>query len=312
LLFESLLSILLTSSAPERAVIDRAPSDWFKGTSKLFEYCVDVKFAHPICPSINRLSFADVDFSSEFFTPPTGPLNPQTLFQATVLYEVGRAPEYWLVGLGLDKKRPRGIDARLWAEAQLLWARLLYDRAQYSKALELFDQLVDEFKGRALFHQQRAWAQYQTRKFDKSLGSIVSAESPLIFSVPFFDKFFLRALIEKENCLFQQSMQTIMNGRTFFSSSMPDPKKHPWVILCERKNLGAVCGRLAEWYKMRYTERQRQALSDLDLLEIELRDRLTQGQREKSESQIVWPFIGENWKDELGHYAVPVKSACGA
>jgi hypothetical protein len=270
-----------------------------------------VKFAHPICPPINRLNFSEVDFSSEFFTPPAGPLNPQTLFQATVLYEVGRAPEYWLVGLGLDKKMPKGIDPRLWAEAQLLWARLLYDRGQYSKSVELFDRLVDEFKGRALFHQQRAWAQFHHRKFDRALGGIVSAESPLIFEVPFFDKFFLRALIEKENCLYQQSLQSITNGRKFFNTKAPDPRKHPWVILCQRENLGAVCGRLEEWYRSRYAEKLKSSLSDLDLLEIELRDRLTPGQKEKSEAQIVWPFVGENWKDELGHYSVPVKSECG-
>ena len=300
----------IAGTTTEQAVLAKVPVNWYQGTSNLFDYCVEVKFAHPICPPINRMDFSEVDFNSEFFTPPTGPLNPQTLFQATVLYEVGRAPEYWLVGLGLDKKRPVGIDARLWAEAQYLWARLLYDRRQYPKALELYDQLVDEFKGKALFHQQRGWAQYQARKFDRSLGSIVSSESPLIFQVPFFDKFFLRSLIEKENCLYQQAMQTLQNGRKFFASNIPDAKKHPWVILCERKNLGAVCSRLENWYRARYSEKVKASLSDLDLLEIELRDRLTQGQKVKSEAKIVWPFVGENWKDELGYYSVPIKSSC--
>jgi len=309
LLFELIFSSILSVS-PEQAVIARVPADWFKGTTHLFDYCVEVKFAHPICPTINRMDFSEVDFNSEFFIPPAGPLSPQTLFQATVLYEVGRAPEFWLVGLGLDKKRPVGIEPRLWAEAQYLWARLLYDRRQYPKALELYDQLVDEFKGKASFHQQRAWAQYQARKFDRSLGSIVSSESPLIFQVPFFDKFFLRSLIEKENCLYHQAMQSLQNGRKFFSTSALDAKKHPWVILCERKNLGAVCSRLENWYKARYGEKVKASLSDLDLLEIELRDRLTQGQKEKSEAKIVWPFIGENWKDELGYYSVPITSSC--
>lgn len=316
MLFKLTISLLLTlntassGASSEKSVIDRVPADWFQSTTKLFEYCVDVKFGHPICPQINRLNFSDVDFNSEFFTPPTGPLNPRTLFQATVLYEVGRAPEYWLVGLGLDKARPAGIDARLWAEAQLLWARLLYDRRQYPKALEIYDKLVDEFKGRALFHQQRAWAQYHNRKFDRSLGSIVSSESPLIYPVPFFDKFFLRALIEKENCLYGESLKTIENGRKSFAASAPDAKKHPWVVLCERKNLGAVCSRLQNWYAERYREKVKSALSDLDLLEIELRDRLTPGQKEQSKAAIVWPFVGENWKDELGYYSVPIKSAC--
>ncbi len=258
------------------------------------------------------MDFSEIDFNSDFFAAPIGALSPQTLFQATVLYEVGRAPEYWLVGLGLDKKKPEGIDARLWAEAQLLWARLLYDRRQYAKSLELYDKLVDEFKGRALFHQQRAWAQYHNRKFDRALGSIVSSESPLIFSTAFFDKYFLRALIEKENCLYQQSLKTIMNGREFFTKTAPDPKKHPWVILCERRNLGAVCSRLEGWYRARYAEKSKSALSDLDLLEIEIRDRLTEGQKQKSESMIVWPYVGENWKDELGYYSVPIKSACAS
>lgn len=305
-----LLFSTLFVQAPEKAIVEKVPNDWYQSTSNLFEYCVDVRFAHPICPQINRTAFGDFNFRSDFFRAPTGPLSAKSLFQATVLYQVNRAPNFWLVGLKLDQERPKNIDARLWAEAQLLWAQVLHDKGQIQEPLKVYDKLVDEFKGRGLFHQQRAWVQFKSKQFDKALGSIVSAESPLIYPVPFFDKWFLRALVEKETCNYKASIDTIGNGRRYLSTTPADPEVHPWVVLCERKNLGTTCRRLKTWYKRVYEKKVKMALDDLDLLEIEIRDRLTPGQKKASTSKIRWPYAGENWKDELGHYSVPIESSC--
>jgi len=272
---------------------------------------VEVRFQHPICPQINRGNFGEVDFESEFFKPPVGGLTAKTLFQAQVLYEVGRSPSYWLIGLQLDKPRPNHITPRLWAEAQWLWARTLFDQGNHQDSLRFFNLLVDEMKGRALLHQQRAWAHFFNQEFDRALGSIVSAESPLIFPVPFFEKHFLRALVEKEHCRYSDAIRTIQTGRKALSESKPDPRQHPWVILCERENLGAACGRLTGWYQRVYDQKIKSSLDDLDLLEVELRDRLTPGQQQASRSSIEWLFLGENWRDELGYYSVPMRSSCG-
>lgn len=300
----------LTPAGPEANILKKVPGDWYQSTTKLFKYCVDVNFEHPICPQINRGSLSNFDFQSEFFKAPIGSLNSKTLFQATVLYNVGRPPNYWLVGLNLDQKMPKEMDPRLWTEAKYLWARSLFDRREYEKSLKAFDSIVDNYKGKALFHQQRAWVQFFAKKFDKALGSIVSAESPLIYPVPFFEKYFLRALIEKENCLYNEAIQTITVGRKALKESKPDSSKHPWVVLCTEQGLGTTCSRLQSWYREEYDKKIKSSLDDLDLLEIELRDKLTPGQKKKSGSAIVWPYVGENWGDELGYYSVPIESNC--
>lgn len=307
----SLILTALISQAPEKAILDKVPEDWYRSTTRLFEYCVDVQFQHPVCPQINKASFSDVDFQSEFFKAPVDQLNYRTLFQAFVLYEVGRPPVYWFVGLELSKDAPEGVSSRLYAEARWLWARILFDQGKYEESLKFFNLVVDEMKGRALFHQQRAWAQFFNSKFDRALGSIVSAESPLIYSVPYFEKFFLRALIEKEKCRYGDAIRTITSGRAALRYSKADPSQHPWVVLCERRKLGTTCSRLHSWYQRVYNQKVKKGLNDLDLLEIELRDRLTPGQKEKSSSPVRWPFIGENWRDELGYHSVPIESKCG-
>ncbi|TVQ77927.1 MAG: hypothetical protein EA369_08110 [Bradymonadales bacterium] len=306
----NILFLSFLSASPEAEILDRVPNNWYRSTTELFNYCVSVQFNHPICPRIQGRQFAGVDFQSEFFRAPTGGLSPRSLFQATVLYQVNRPPVYWFVGLKLEGERPPEVDPRLWAEAQWLWARILFDQRQYKKSLELFDRVLEAFKGRALYHQQRAWAQFFNQDFDLALGSIVSAESPLLYPVPFFEKYFLRALIEKEACQYEQALETISAGRVALKGKSDDYRNHPWVVLCRRQNLGTVCQRLEAWYAQVYERNSRSALNDLDLLEIELGDRLTPGQPKPSVSQIMWPKRGESWRDEIGRYSVPIENQC--
>src|SRR5690606_7872829 len=109
-----LSSLVLVSTFTEKSILEKVPEDWYTSTTKLFNYCADVNFEHPICPQINRGNFSDYDFSSDFFQPPVGELSARTLFQATVLYQVNRPPNYWFVGLKLDDKKPAHIPERLW------------------------------------------------------------------------------------------------------------------------------------------------------------------------------------------------------
>lgn len=309
MLFSFFVSSLLVLS-PESEILEKVPGNWYRSTTELFNYCVDVQFNHPICPRIRADNFGEIDFKSEFFKAPTGELNARSLFQATVLYQVGRPPIYWFVGLNLDGQKPAQMDDRLWAEAQWLWARILFDQKKYEESLKFFDLVIEEFKGRALVHQQRAWAHFFNKKFDRALGGIVAAESPLLYPVPFFEKYFLRALIEKESCQYESALRTIAFGRQALKERGVDHKEHPWVVLCHRRNLGTQCLRLETWYANVYEKKIQSAINDLDLLEIELGDRLTEGQKKKSASTIVWPKMGESWKDELPLYSAPIENKC--
>ncbi|MGA0163995.1 MAG: tetratricopeptide repeat protein [Bdellovibrionota bacterium] len=312
MLFKILIWARFIIASPEAQIIDQVPDNWYESTTNLFNYCVKVNFGHPICPQINRNSFSDFNFSEEFFKPPVGELSARTLFQAMVLDQEKRPPIFWFVGLKLEGSRPRKVPARLWAEAQWLWARILYDQGKLKESLQLYDKILEEFKGKALFHQQRAWVQFFSGQFEKSLGSIVSSESPLIYPVPFFEKYFLRALAEKERCHYASALKTITSGRAALKFSEPDPSNHPWVTLCDEQGLGTTCSRLRAWYSRIYQQKTKSALADLDILEIELKDKVLESEnsaKDKS-SAIVWPFIGENWSDELGYYSVPLPDKC--
>ncbi|MDB5037593.1 MAG: hypothetical protein JWQ35_1121 [Bacteriovoracaceae bacterium] len=303
-------ALISLSSQEVKNLIERVPVDWYSSTTRLFEYCVDVNFQHPICPNIQSEA-GPIDYQNEFYTAPTGPLTSHSLFQATLLYQMGRPPDFWMATLNLDKPRPATIDPRLWAEAQALWAKTLFDKQKYKESIALFDQIVDDFKGKALFHQQRAWAQFFNGQYDRALGSIISAESPLIYKVPFFEKYFLRALIEKETCRRSEALNTLAVGRANLSYAKSPAENHPWTLLCEKRSLGSTCEKLKSWFDASFKRQIKKALEDLDLLEIELRDETANTQAKPGKSEIIWPSVsGENWQDELGHYSVPIKTKC--
>lgn len=283
----------------------RAPVDWFESTTKLFDICLSLDFQHPICPPIHGEIMKATSVQA-----PQGDLSSEKLFDATALYQIGAPVQDWLHSLKLDKPKPSYVSARLWAEAQYLYGRVLFDKRQYKDAGTFFDKVVNEFKGRAVFHQQRAWIQFFTGAFDRSLGSIVSAESPLIYPVPYFEKYFLRALIERETCRWREAFATIAKSRSQFKAARVNVDKHSWVVLCERRHLGNVCQELRAYYSKYYQAQIKKALDDLDLLEIELRDKTAYQQAEKASAEIKWPWVGENWADELGYYSVPIESKC--
>ncbi len=310
-MLSSILFVLWVGLTPQevKTLLNRVPLDWYTSTTRLFEYCHDVEFQHPICPRVKGRG--DIDFESEFFSAPFGPLTARSLFQAAVLYQVKRPPDYWFVSLGLEKERPVTIEPRLWAEARWLWAKILFEQRKYKESLKFFDDIVEDFRGKPVFHQQRAWAQFFNGQFDRAMGSIVSAESPLLVPVPFFEKFFLRALVEKESCQPTQALATISVGRNRLTFAQSPSTAHPWVILCERRGLGDLCPRLRSWYDTQFGLQIKRALEDLDLLEIELRDMNSRPRATEAKSDIVWASInGESWADELGYYVVPVVSKC--
>lgn len=288
--------------------------DWFESTSKTFEFCTLAGFEHPICPPIYQKDGVKGRMHKNFvIKAPSGNLTSENLFRAVVLYQLDQPPVAWLVSLKLTEERPARIPKRLWAEAQHLYAKVLFDQRKFKEAEFVMDRSVEGLKTRSLYHQQRAWVHFFNGKWDRALGSLVSAESPLIYPVPFFDKYFLKALVERETCQWGRAFATIARGREVLKTVDPaiEAEKHPWVQICDQADLKAACGKIREFYTAYYAHKLAGAKSDLDLLEIEMRDRGITIQKDLTYAEITWPYEGEDWKDELGYYSVPIKTACG-
>jgi hypothetical protein len=296
---------------PELAPVEKAQAstegfdDWYQSVTAQYALCKHVDFAHPICPAI------DPSKQEEFkITPPAGDLNSQSLLAATGLYVRGQPQTLWLASLNLTGKKNPKTDSRLWAEAQYLYAQILFDQKKFKESNIMFDQAVDHLKGKALFHQERAWAQFFAGEIDRSLGSLFSAMSPLLHPTPYFEKYFLRALVERETCQWDKAFATINAGRVDLQSSFYDAKAQPFVKLCDKDQLGAKCDQLRAYFTTYGAEQMKAALHDLDILEMEMQDRGVTHQKKLASSKVIWPFLGEAWQDEIGFYRVKLESQC--
>jgi tetratricopeptide (TPR) repeat protein len=297
--FSWLASLILSSVGVD--------SQWFESTSALYDFCYSQKFKHTLCPPIFPGK------SDTQVKPPSGGLTPENLYAASVLYQKGQSPLAWLVSLQLGDRKGLFEDRRLWAEAQYLYGKILFDQKKYREAEIVYNRVVEEMKGRAVFHQERAWILFFNGKWDRALGSLVSAQSPLIREVPFFEKYFIRALIERDTCQWDLAFTTIAKGREALAQQNVDQvvSNHPWIEICEtRPDHKDTCDALRFYYRSYYELRVKQAYADLDLLEVEMRDRGRTKPKEISKSELIWPYLGENWKDELGYYSIPITNAC--
>ncbi len=290
----------------------KPPEDWYQSTTRIFEFCVEAKFDHPLCPPLNQSPGDNREHLGFQISNPVGELTSENLFRAMSLYQMNKTPFAWLISLKLNEKKPAKMDRRLWAEAKFLYGRSLFDQKKYKEAEIIYEQLIDDMKGRALFHQHRAWIFFFNGKLDRALGSVVSAESPLIYPIIFFEKYFIRSLVERESCQWSKAFETIDAGRKNLRAMVePQVENHPWVKLCDSRGLNDTCRRLRGFYDGYYRVQMMQALKDLDLVEIEMRDKGVIKPSKASRSAIVWPFVGESWADELGYYSVPVRKQCG-
>lgn len=298
MLFSQLLiSLSLVSASPV--------STWHESLEKQWEFCVAISFESPICPQLTSL----------YSVPPSpsGQLSSVSLLQALTSYRLGKDAIEWLEQQKLGGMKPASVDSALWNQARWLYAQSLYDHGRYKESSKIFDELNDVFKGRASFHQQRAWAQYFAGDAKRALGSIISAESPLIREAPFVRKYFLRALVERDLCQYQRAFETIAAGREALSKLNSMSEKNIWVQICERKGPSHLCGRVKEWYQRTFAQEVKEAQVDLDTLETEMNEKglSAQASLAKSEKKIIqWPFAGEAWEDELGHYEVQVEGRC--
>jgi len=279
--------------------------NWYKSVTEQYHLCKHLNYAHPICPGINPAAQAEYQIQE-----PTGPLSSQALLAASGLYVRGQAPTAWLTTLNLAGRKPSEIDARLWAEAQYLYAQVLFDQKKFKESSILLDRAVDRLKGKALFHQERAWTLFFAGELDRSLGSLFSAMSPLLHPTPYFEKYFLRALIEREACLWDKAFATISAGRVDLQNSFYDATQQPFVKLCEKDQLGQRCADLRKYFEAYGAEQIKNALTDLDLLEMEMQDRGVTKQKKLATSRVIWPFLGEAWQDEIGFYRVKLESQC--
>lgn len=299
-LSESLSALNLNST-------EKLAQGWYRSFSDTFNYCMAVHFRSTICPPIA---------TEERFNAvvPTGPLSPITLLQAEEAYRVGISPKDWLLSLKLADQKLKGRikDDReiLVARAKWLLAEVLYDDRQFESAEQLFDQALPYFKGRAKFHQERAWNQYFMGKFNLAMGSIMSAESPLVYRLPFTDKYFLKSLIERDSCQYTKALATLAEGRKLLTDAQLNVSQIPWVKTCQDLKLGPVCDRLVVWAQGQLKKDLDQSKVDLDFIELELAEKGFRLNPKVEVKTVVWPYVGEKWADELGHYSVEVSQQC--
>lgn len=290
--------LLLSFAGPGQT----AQNDWYKSISKHYDFCTSIQFEHPTCPAVTTVS--------DIPQKPQGPLTAESLLNASAYYRLKQLSLDWLESLNLKDKKPESIDQDLWVQAQWLYAQVLSDQKKYVESLEIFDRLVPFLKGRGLFHQQRAWVQFWSGKFESALGSILSAESPLIYSTPFPKKYLLRALVERETCQWKAASNTIAAGRKALSDMKADIEANPWVKTCVQKNGGESCERMRAWYTKAFEAEMQKAKADLDYIEIEISDRGLAQKTGEAATPIRWPYVGEHWEDELGFLAVEIDSRC--
>lgn len=305
MLFNFLVIGLMGLDGASSSALLQLKENWYRSLDAHWAFCVSVNFENPLCPQTTSLY--------EVYSEPKGKLSGENLLLVATALRLKRSSTTWLSTLGLDGKRPESIDPLLWDNARWIYAQTLYDQKAYKESAHLFDDLVETFKGRALFHQQRAWAQFFAGQYDRALGSIVSAESPLIPEVPFPRKYLLRALIERETCQYEKAFRTIADGRKQLGEKKVDASTALWVRQCEAKSGGGLCAKIKDWFQRTLEADVKEALVDLDYLEAEMNQRGLKQQSDlakKNQAPIVWPYVGEAWADELGYYSVEVHSSC--
>lgn len=304
IVFSIFLSLLSEGSAAESST----PADrWYLSFTNTFEYCVSTQFKSVLCPSIT--------IEDRLLTQiPKGELNPTTLLQAKESYRAQKSPKEWLDALHLEKIK-LGNDIQnsrdlLVASAKWLLAEILFDERQFEAADKIYEEILPYFRGKAKFHQERAWVKYFRGQFQYALGSIMSAGSPLVYPIPFIDKYFLTALIERDSCQYTKALATLAEGRAQLELSLKAADRSPWVKACQNLKLGATCDRLAEWARQNIQKEIDQAKIDLNFIELELADKGFRVDSRPAVAAVVWPYVGEKWGDELGHYRVEVPEKC--
>lgn len=299
MLFESLSLILIAQGTPS--------IEWQRGIEQHFEFCQSVNFESALCPQMTNLF--------EVKPLPTGKLTSANLGLAASALRMKRDVSGWLQSLKLNEPRPANSDAQLWDTARWIQAQELFGAKKFNEANQTLDALVETFKMRSSFHQQRAWVQFFAGQYDRALGSILASESPLTDRSPFFKKYFLRALIERESCQYEKAFRTITEGRKQLQNLKPEIDSNPWTKVCVKKAKSELCAQLKDWMTRGFESERAAALTDLDVLETEMNGKGLQAAyaaAKKNLEPIVWPFLGEAWMDELGYYSVEVNSECSS
>lgn len=276
---------------------------WGESFADEFKLCEQEKFIPVVCPQIVS-DRTEVKYLEE----PSGTLTHQNLLLAHLMYQRGKSPQAFLAAeLAKNKSIPDTVKNR----ARWLLAQTLFDEKRYAEAEKIYDDLIPTYRGRALFHQQRAWVKYFLGKYDEALGSILSAESPLIFKMAFAKKWFLQALIQRDVCDYAGALKTIEEGRAFLEQQKTKPLTTPWLDWCRRENKGLLCEQISQWQKDAWNIQVSSALTDLNYLELEIAERRNASAKTAvSKPAIRWPFNKEIWADELGRYRVEVTNQC--
>ena len=153
--------------------------------------------------------------------PSSHPLGPESSFIRGSAYSlrknIKKASYYYQqCGKYSKKKREKNKDEKLnhyfnvVAESCLTHqARLHYQKKDYDKALQTYNQIPKTSYLWPSLLLEKAWASYQKKDYNRALGILVTYKSPLMSSYFFPEADVLRALSYYHLCLWQESLKII-------------------------------------------------------------------------------------------------------
>jgi hypothetical protein len=100
-------------------------------------------------------------------------------------------------------------------------ARILFERKEYSKSLELYDDFLLKVNPIGPYDWlEKAWNLYYLKKYDIALGALFNLEAPSAKKFPTFEKYILRASIYLNNCLVNNVDKLVENFEKEFNYSI--------------------------------------------------------------------------------------------
>ncbi len=111
-------------------------------------------------------------------------------------------------------------------------ARILFEKREFEKALEIYQQLKLPLRewGRSLYEQ--AWALYYLKRYDKALGVLQAAKTKYFSASPSLESHLLEIIIFKDLCHYKRVDLLAKDFRTFYKDAFRAIRK--------RQDLGGV------------------------------------------------------------------------
>lgn len=100
-------------------------------------------------------------------------------------------------------------------------ARILFERKEYEKSLELYDDFLLKVNPISPYDWlEKTWNLFYLKKYDLALGALYNLEAPSMKRFPTFEKYILRASIYLNNCRTDYVNQLVKNFEKEFNYSI--------------------------------------------------------------------------------------------